>query len=89
MKHLEKMATLSQLRKEAKTAPKFILIGIINGNIFYIGQMKSLTDLPLVSDIESAVKFSVGFDDEQMKSRAWSMTAKMKGLNTKFSPLYL
>lgn len=71
------MATLSELRKQAKAAPKFILTGQYNGQTVFIGEMKSLFDIPLVTQQEKAVQFSVGFDDERMKSRAWSISSKI------------
>jgi hypothetical protein len=83
------MATISQLQKLAKTAPKFVLVGTYQGKTCYIREDQTLTSLNLTTSTENARKFSVGFDDENMKSRAWSMTAKLAGLETKFTPLYL
>lgn len=83
------MATLSELRKQAKAAPKFVLSSLINDIPVFIGDMRSLTDINVVSDVEEATKFSVGYDDENMKSRAWNMTAKLAGLNIVFSVKYL
>lgn len=83
------MATLSELRKQAKLAPKFVLAGDFNGQSVFIGDMRSLSDVHMVSNVDNATKFSVGYDDENMKLRAWNMTAKLAGLNVVFAVKYL
>jgi len=83
------MKTIAQHQKDARNAPKFVLVGTYQGKICYIREDQTLTSLNLTTSTENARKFSVGYDSEQMKSGAWSMTAKMAGLDTKFTPLYL
>lgn len=68
-----KMSTIAQLQKEARNAPKYILAS----NIFalYIAD-KALTgeSEDTTTNKDHALKFSVGYDDEKMKSKAWSIS---------------
>jgi hypothetical protein len=62
------MATISKLQKKAKQAPKFVLFTNEFGfDMFICGGESVITD-----NSDEAMKFSVGFDDEKMKLRAWS-----------------
>lgn len=66
------MATIAQLQKEARKAPQFILMGFKDGYTFYIADRNLCKDDGTVN-INKAQKFSVGFDDEQRKAKAWSI----------------
>jgi len=83
------MKTISQLQKEAKAAPKFVLILNYNNKTCYIADTQTLTSLNLTSDVNKARQFSVGFDDENIKQRAWQMTAKLAGVNSLVTVKYL
>lgn len=77
--YLSVMKTIAQHQKDARQADKFVLV---NGTT-YIADRK-FTNSQTTDNLEHALKFSVGYDDERMKSRAWSMSL---GLN--FSVMYL
>lgn len=83
------MKTISQLQKEAKSAPKFVLTLTYQGENCFISDNQTLTSVNLVTDVDKARKFSVGFDDEKMKSRAWDMTAKLAGISSPVTVQYL
>ena len=57
--------TLSQLRKEANAAPKFV-IEVVD-SFFLNSKGDNVTQ-----DIEKALQYSVGFDNEEMKIQYWS-----------------
>lgn len=63
------MKTIAQHQKDARNAPKFILA---SGETFIAD--RKFTDDQTTTNIEHALKFSVGYDDERMKSRAWSIS---------------
>lgn len=87
IKNYLKMATISQMQKQAKSAPKFVLI---NNTGHYIADMNIMAKLGIecvhrvTFHLHQALLFNVGFDDEKMKSRAWSIST---GEN--FYPKYL
>lgn len=83
------MATISQLRKEAKLAPKFVLTLTYDGKKCFIREDQTLTSINLTQNVDNARQFSVGYDDEQMKSRAWGMTVKLAGINSPVTVQYL
>ncbi len=83
------MATISQLQKEAKLAPKFVLTLIYDGKTCFIREDQTLTSINLTQNAENARKFSVGYDDEQMKSRAWGATCKLAGITSPVTVQYL
>lgn len=78
------MKTLS-LRKQAELAPKFVLMGQLDGKLVYIADMRSLNDINMTTNIDNATKFSVGFDNPAIKCAAWNMTAKIAGMNVTFN----
>lgn len=65
------MTTIAQAQKDARNAPKYILTSSIFA--LYIAD-KKFTDDETTTNKEHALKFSVGYDDEKMKSRAWSLS---------------
>lgn len=84
-----KTKTISQLQKEARNAPKYVLSLTYQGKTCYIREDQTLTSVNLTTSTENARKFSVGFDDENMKSRAWGMTVKLAGINSPVTVKYL
>lgn len=68
------MKTISHHQKDARNAPKFILVATHpKDGIIYIKLKKEPTDTNLTRQKSLAAKFSVGYDSEAMKSRAWSI----------------
>lgn len=69
------MGTISQLKKQADNAPKFILVAYQNGkdNYVYVAD-RFKTECNLTENLKNALKFSYGFDDELIKEKAWSLS---------------
>lgn len=74
-KHKNMQKTLSQIRKEAKAASKFVIK--MDGLDLYIAARQPKFSLGITADINKAMKFSVGFDNEIDKSKAWSVSAQL------------
>lgn len=83
------MKTISQLQKEAKIAPKYVLTLNYKGVDCFISDTQTLTSVNLVSDVNKARQFSVGYDNEQIKLRGWGMTAKLAGITSPVTVKYL
>lgn len=65
------MKTIATLQKESKKAPKFLLIAFnpATGGYVYVSEKMNITE-----DVKQAAKYSVGFDDESVKEKAWSIS---------------
>lgn len=81
------MKTLS-LRKQAELAPKYVLF--IDG-AGYLSNKQGLTGINFTDKVENAEKFSVGFDNEDMKLGIWNAAAKrmFNNADVKFEVKYL
>jgi hypothetical protein len=64
---------ISEARKLAKAAPKYVLF--IDGAGF-LSDSQGLTGVNFTQDESEARKFSVGFDSEEMKTGIWNAAAK-------------
>lgn len=69
--------TLSQLRKEAQQAPKYVL-QVADG--FYVNEKGN----NVTQDAGKALQYSVGYDNENMKLSYWN-----HALNTTLTVKYL
>ena len=65
------MKTIATLQKESKKAPKFILCAFnpSTGGFVYISN-----DMKVTPDVKQAAKYSVGFDDETVKEKAFTIS---------------
>ncbi|GGD78989.1 hypothetical protein GCM10011514_48780 [Emticicia aquatilis] len=81
--------TISQLRKEANKAPKYVLK--MDGLDLFIAEEQALTGCNITEDINKAIKYSVGFDNEEFKTKIWTATAQrqLNNKNIKFEVVYL
>jgi len=57
---------MKSLRKQARIAPKFVLVTSQYGFDIYIADEDKVAS-PITNTVEEALEFSVGFDNEQMK----------------------
>jgi hypothetical protein len=81
------MTTLS-LRKQAQLAPKYVLQ--MEGLNLFVAEKQGLTGCNLTDNVNEAMKYSVGFDNEEMKTAIWTATAKrMMNTDVKFNVVYL
>lgn len=71
------MERIKQLQKEAKKAPIFILAAFDTDRYVFLHKDATLTNIKITDKISDAMPFSYGFDDETIKERAWSISAKM------------
>lgn len=60
----------SELRKQAKLAPKFVLFTNQYGSDMFISDMEKTT-IPVTDTVNEALEFSVGFDSEETKLSYW------------------
>jgi len=81
--------TISQLRKEAKLAPKYVLK--MDGLDLFVAEKQGLTGCNITEDVNKAIKYSVGFDNEEMKAGIWTAVAQRMTNNkdVKFEVMYL
>ena len=80
--------TISQLRKEANKAPKYVLK--MDGLDLFISDKQGLTGCNLTDKINEARKYSVGFDNENIKVGVWESEAKrMMNTDIKFNIVYI
>ena len=63
---------IQQLQNQANQAPKFVLMTNQYGYDLFIADKKLSGGLEATDNVNEALKFSVGFDDEQMKLKSWS-----------------
>lgn len=68
------MKTIAQLQKESKQAPRYILE---NNGIYMADRSKTNGEL-FTDNVADAYWFNVGYDNELMKSRAWSLSLGVK-----------
>lgn len=79
---------MKSLRKQAQLAPKYVLQ--IDGLNLFIAEKQDLTGCYLTNNINEALKYSVGFDNEEMKTNIWTATAKrMMNTDIKLNVVYL
>ena len=81
--------SISRLRKEANKAPKYVLqMDVLN---FYVAETQQLSGVNLTNNINKARKYSVGFDNIEMKINVWNAAAKVMFNNShvKFNVVYL
>lgn len=80
---------ISQLRKDADKAPKYILK--MNGLDQFVAEEQELTGCNITDDINKAIKYSVGFDNEEFKTKIWTSLAQRQSNNKeiKFEVVYL
>lgn len=67
------MATISQLQKQAQSAPKFVLFSDQFGFDMYFADPAKYAGI-ITDTVNEAQLFSVGFDNEEIKCKAWSLT---------------
>lgn len=81
--------TISQLRKEANKAPKYVLK--MDGLDLFVADKQALTGCNITEDVKKAKMFSVGFDNEEMKAGVWTAVAQLMTNNkdVKFEVMYL
>lgn len=77
------------LRHQAKLAPKYILE--LDGLGLFVAQDQDLIGCNLTSDINKAIHYSVGFDDENRKANIWEceLQRMVNSNNLKLNPVYL
>lgn len=83
------MNTIKQLQKQANLAPKYVLK--MNGLDLYISKKQPLIGCDITPDINKAMMFSVGFDNEEIKSGVYTAIAQRMTNNTdvSFKVVYL
>jgi len=81
--------TISKLQKEATQAPKYVLK--MDGLDLYISNKQPLIGCDITEDINKAMQFSVGFDNEDTKSGIYTAIAQRMTNNkdVKFEVVYL
>lgn len=81
--------TIAQLQKEANKAPKYVLK--MDGIDLYISDRQPLVGCDITDNIKKAMKFSVGFDNEEIKTGIYTAIAQRMTNNSdvKFQVLYL
>lgn len=81
--------TIQQLRKEAKLAPKYVLK--MDGLDLFVAEKQGLTGCNITEDVNKAMMYSVGFDNEEMKTGIWTAAAQRQSNNKdiKFEVVYL
>lgn len=79
---------MKSLRKQAQLAPKYVLQ--IDGLKLFVAEKQGLTGCNLTDNINEAMKYSVGFDNEETKAGIWTAAAKrMMNTDVKFNVVYL
>lgn len=71
------MKTIAQYQKDARNAPKFILAAFDIDKYVFLHKDTTLSKILITDKISDAMAFSYGFDDETIKEKAWSISAKM------------
>ena len=71
------MKTIAQLQKEAHAAPIFILAAFDTDRYVFIHKDSVLFNIKITDKISDAMPFSYGFDDENIKAKAWSISTGM------------
>lgn len=81
--------TISQLRKEVKLAPKYVLK--MDGLDLFVAEKQGLTGCNITDDLNKAMKYSIGFDNEEMKAGIWTAAVQRQCNNKdmKFEVVYL
>lgn len=79
---------MKSLQKQAQLAPKYVLQ--MDGLKLFVAEKQDLTGCNLTNNVNEAMKYSVGFDNEEMKAGIWAATAKrMMNTDVKFKVVYL
>lgn len=83
------MTPIKQLQKEANAAPKYVLK--MEGLDLYISNRQPLIGCDITPDIKKAMKFSVGFDNEEIKTGCYTAIAQRMTNNkdVRFEAKYL
>ncbi len=66
-----KKKTMAQLRKAANAAPKYVLHSDEFGYDIYIADEQLTNGSPITDKLEEALKYSIGFDQKEMKLHYW------------------
>ena len=74
---------MSQLRKEAQAAPKFILAVFDTDRYVFIHKDCTLFNIKITDKISDAMHFSYGFDDENIRAKAWSISTGLEFIDIK------
>lgn len=72
------MKTISQLQKESKSAPKFILAAFDTDRYVFLHKDSTLFNIKITDKMSDAMYFSYGFDDENIKAKAWSISTGLE-----------
>ncbi len=62
------------LRKQAQLAPKYVLKMDGAG---YLADEQKLSGVNFTDKVEDAMKFSIGFDNPELKTGIWNATARL------------
>lgn len=83
------MKTIQQLHKEASKAHKYVLK--MDGLDLYISNKQPLVGYDITDNIKKAMEFSVGFDNEEIKSGVYTAIAQRMTNNkdVSFKVMYL
>lgn len=68
------MTTIEKLQKQASKAPKYVLK--MDGLDLYISSTQPLIGCYITDDVNKAMQFSVGFDNEEMKTGIYTSIAQ-------------
>lgn len=75
------------MKKLAKQAPKFILTAYhpeLENYVFAADKTKTNLESILTVNKTNALMFSIGFDNEEIKEKAYSAMCKISGLDLSF-----
>ncbi len=70
------MATVTQLQKQANQAEKYVLQ--LDGLNLFVSDKQGLTGCNLTENVKQARKFSIGFDNMDMKVKAWTAAIQLQ-----------
>lgn len=68
--------TISQLQKEAVATPQYLLK--VEGINLWLSNRQNLSGVNLVPNKKGAMKFSVEFDNPEMKAGIWNAAASIQ-----------
>ena len=70
------MNTITQLQKQANDAAKFVLQ--LDGLDLFVSDKQGLTGCNLTENVKQARKFSIGFDNVEIKVKAWTAAIQLQ-----------